>query len=113
MWIFRHNYKFDPLPTFGLSSQKPEDIEGYNARNAPFGNEAVGGGEHFSSLKEAYLKSLSQDTSLGYHRLQSIAGFSTALQGPRLAEQRAVITDMRWLVAGLALLLLLCRHFPI
>lgn len=97
--------------TFGLSSRKPEEIEGYNARNAPFGNAAVSGGEHLSSLKETYLKSLSQGTGLGYHRLQTISDFSAALQAPQLAEQRVVTTDIRWLAASLALLLLLCRHF--
>ncbi len=97
--------------TFGLSSQKPEAIEGYNARNAPFGKEVVSGGEHLSSLKEAYLKALSQESGLGYHRLQTLDGFSAALQNPHLAEQRTVTTDIRWIAAGLGILLLLLRHF--
>ena len=97
--------------TFGLSSHKPETIEGYNARNAPFGNEVANGNEHLSSLKEAYLKALSQDTGLDYHRLQTLEGFSAALQSSDLAEQRIVSTDIRWVAAGLAVLLLLLRHF--
>lgn len=99
--------------TFGLSSRKPEDIEGYNARNAPFGRESVNGGEHLSSLKEAYLKALSQETDLGYHRLQTVEGFSAVLQKPHLAEQRIVITDIRWVAAVLAVLLLLLRYFSL
>jgi mxaL protein len=92
--------------TFGLSEMAPEQIEGYHARNAPFGNARAVGSEHLSSLKEEYLKGLAQSAGLDYHRLESFAGLSQALTDPRWAQVLEVPTDLRWIPAALALVAL-------
>ena len=103
-------YNADDVPhrsTFGLSNLNPEEIEGYNARNAPFGSEAVAGNEHLSSLHEAYLQQLSAETGLQYHRLTASQPLVEALQAADLAEQKQVENDVRWRAALAALVLLL------
>jgi mxaL protein len=88
---------------FGLPGQNPTDIEGYEPRNAPFGREATVGQEHLSAVREPYLKQLSQETGLAYHRLADFPGFLEALTAGSLATHQTVPTDMRWLPASLAL----------
>jgi mxaL protein len=103
-------YKADDVPhrsTFGLSNLNPEKIEGYNARNAPFGSEAVAGNEHLSYLHEAYLQQLSAEAGLHYHRLTGSELLLEALRGGDLAEQKQVENDVRWRAALAALVLLL------
>ncbi|WP_431064619.1 vWA domain-containing protein [Methylotuvimicrobium sp.] len=103
-------YKADDVPhrsTFGLSNLNPEEIEGYNARNAPFGSEAVAGNEHLSYLHEAYLQQLSAEAGLHYHRLAGNELLFEALRGGDLAEQKQVENDVRWRAALAALVLLL------
>ncbi len=103
-------YKADDVPhrsTFGLSNLNPEEIEGYNARNAPFGSEAVAGNEHLSYLHEAYLQQLSAEAGLHYHRLTGSELLFEALRGGDLAEQKQVENDVRWRAALAALVLLL------
>ncbi|MBU2569945.1 MAG: VWA domain-containing protein [Gammaproteobacteria bacterium] len=102
-------YKADDVPhrsTFGLSNLNPEEIEGYNARNAPFGSEAAAGNEHLSYLHEAYLQQLSAESGLHYHRLTGSQPLVEALQAADMAEQRQVETDVRWRAALAALVLL-------
>ena len=102
-------YTADDVPhrsTFGLSNLNPEEIEGYNARNAPFGSEAAAGNEHLSYLHEAYLQQLSAEAGLQYHRLTGSGLLIEALRGGDLAEQKQVENDVRWRAALAALFLL-------
>lgn len=102
-------YAEDEVPqrsSFGLSELPPEQIEGYHARNAPFGAERAGGTEHLSQLKETYLRQLAEAASLGYHRLESPEGLARALTAPALAHRQRVAADVRWIPAALALALL-------
>ncbi|MGR9088211.1 MAG: vWA domain-containing protein, partial [Gammaproteobacteria bacterium] len=66
-------YTEDDVPqrsSFGESNLDPSQIEGYNARNAPFGSAAVKGSEHLSALNESYLESLAAEAGLHYARLK-------------------------------------------
>lgn len=65
------------------------------------------GTEHLSTLREPYLQRLAQETGLNYHRLQSAQDLSTQLNASELALSEARITDMRWLLALIALILLI------
>jgi mxaL protein len=71
---------------------------------------ATPGSEHLSSLREAYLQLLANQTGLGYRRLADSQGFIAALTAPSLARPVAARADLRFVPAGIALLLLLARH---
>jgi mxaL protein len=71
---------------------------------------ATPGSEHLSSLREAYLQLLANQTGLGYRRLADSQGFIAALTAPSLARPVAARADLRLVPAGIALLLLLARH---
>lgn len=62
---------------------------------------------YLSWLHEQRLRELASTTGLAYHRLQSPAGLSAALRSPELAMERRVAVDVRWLLALLALVLML------
>jgi mxaL protein len=52
-------YAQDDVPhrsSFGQSNLDPSQIEGCNARNAPFGSNAAIGNEHLTALHETYLE---------------------------------------------------------
>jgi mxaL protein len=70
------------------------------------------GSEHLSSLRETYLQQLAHETGLHYHRLHDGAALAAALSAPDLAHYEAAATDIRWLPAALALLLLLSLYLP-
>lgn len=90
--------------TFGLSELAPEAIEGYHARNAPFGNASLNGTEHLSALREDYLRELAGDSGLGYRRLEA-GSLAAALLQPDFAKPSRVFVDLRWIPATLALTL--------
>ncbi|QPK65439.1 VWA domain-containing protein [Methylomonas sp. LL1] len=103
-------YEPDDVPhrsSFGESDLNPEKIEGYDARNAPFGKQAATGSEHLSALQEGYLQQLAAESGLAYHRLQT----SEALEGALLNTEFALITDLdadiRGYYASAVLLLLM------
>ena len=73
---------------------------------------ATPGSEHLSSLREAYLQQLADQTGLGYQRLRDSEGFIAALTAPSLARSVVARADLRFVPAGIALLLLLARHGP-
>ena len=107
-------YGADEVPqrsTFGLSELAPEQIEGYHARNAPFGSAPEGGTEHLSSLKEDYLRGMADQAGLGYHRLESPEGLATALKPPGSGRIRPAVTDLRFVPAALAWLALVASYF--
>ncbi len=107
-------YQMNDLPqrsSFGESDLNPEKIEGYDARNAPFGKAAAIGSEHLSALQESYLQQLAIETGLGYQRLQDEDSLPQALRQPGMALQQSVAADVRWraalVVLGLMLLIFL------
>jgi len=92
--------------TFGESNLNPEAIEGFDARNAPFGKNAVVGTEHLSALQEGYLQQLSQTLNFHYSRLNDEFSLKPALDAANLHSLKAVQTDQRWKFALFALVLL-------
>lgn len=103
-------YGPDDVPhrsSFGMSELDPAQIEGYDARNAPFGKQAAAGGEHLSALQEGYLQQLAAETGLGYRRLQAGDDLLQALQQAKLAHFAPSQTDIRPYYAAAALLLLI------
>ncbi|MDP3010834.1 MAG: VWA domain-containing protein [Methylococcales bacterium] len=106
-------YSADDVPhrsSFGESNLNPETIDGYDARNAPFGKAAVSGTEHLSALQESYLQNIA--TALGFHytRLTDTANLKQALQDAHIATLKTVVIDRRWQFATLALSLLMCIY---
>jgi mxaL protein len=108
-------YSEDDVPhrsTFGQSNLDPSQIEGYDARNAPFGSRKVAGREHLAVLHEAYLQKLAGEAGLGYVRLKDLQSLQTALQTPEFAMLKNVQTDVRWQAALAALMLLSAVYLP-
>jgi mxaL protein len=110
----RHGfYKPEDVPhrsSFGESDLNPEKIQGYNARNAPFGSEAATGDEHMSRLHESYLRQLAAESGLQYRRLTDADSLDQALQQVELAKSGEQNVDSSWRYAGLALLLLVAMY---
>lgn len=99
-------YRPDDVPhrsTFGESDLNPEKIQGYNARNAPFGNDSSLGSEHLTALQESYLQALSAEAGLRYQRLTDAEALAMALQIPEFAGQKIAAVDVRWQMALAAL----------
>ena len=71
---------------------------------------ATPGSEHLSSLREAYLRLIAQETGLGFHRLQGPETMAEAVMSEALARPVAARTDLRFMLAATALCLLLARH---
>jgi mxaL protein len=70
-------------------------------------DEVPTGVEHLSSLKEEYLQVLARDARLEYRRLVRRADMAAALRGAELRRPLLIDTDLRWIPAVAALLLLL------
>lgn len=108
-------YRADDVPhrsTFGESDLNPEKIQGYDARNAPFGSATVIATEHLSALQEGYLQDLSRQAGLHYHRLSSPEALFDALQVSDFAVIKTLTVDARRPAALLALLLCALVYLP-
>lgn len=68
--------------------------------------------EHLSELRETHLQGLAKLMGLGYLRLDQPSMLADALLDPALARPAPVATDLRWVPALLALLLLAWRFLP-
>jgi mxaL protein len=99
--------------TFGLSEMAPDEIEGYHARNAPFGNREVTATEHLSALREDYLRQLAVDSGLSYLRLESGDQLTHALTRRERARTAPSPVDLRPWPAALALLCLAVVYRPL
>jgi mxaL protein len=102
-------YNVDDVPhrsTFGESNLNPETVEGFDARNAPFGKNAVVGTEHLSALQEGYLQQLSQALGFHYSRLNDEFSIKQALDDANLNVLKTVQIDQRSQFAMMALVLL-------
>ncbi len=99
-------------PVFGqpIATNK---VDGYMSRNAPMGDFGNVGKEHLSSVKTKYLTELSEKAGLSYHHLQTSAGLLTALKNKDFSISQKQLTDLSYIPAGLALLILLVIYFPI
>lgn len=108
-------YRPDDVPhrsTFGESDLNPEKIQGYNARNAPFGNDTSAGNEHLTALQEGYLQTLSTEAGLQYQRLTNVDDLAVALQIPEFAKPINTAVDVRWQATLVALVLLVLVYVP-
>jgi len=90
------------------------DMSGQRAGTSVPGEKMVGeedevatGTEHLSSLKEDYLQVLAHDARLDYRRLVRRADMAAALREAQLRRPLLIDTDLRWIPAVAALLLLL------
>lgn len=70
-------------------------------------DEAATGTEHLSSLKEPYLQLLAQEAKLDYRRLTRRDDLAAALESAQVQRTLPIDTDLRWIPAALALVLLL------
>jgi mxaL protein len=68
--------------------------------------------EQLSELRESYLKTLATQSGLGYRRLDRESALTGALLDRRSAHRARVPTDVRWVPALLAMLLLTWRYRP-
>ena len=110
----------------GVGGPTPRPIPRFDAEGRPLGhfraedviqqdsiNPAAGGGrEHLSGLREAHLKALATQVGFDYTRLEDLGSLARAMRDPRLAQRRPVATDLYWLPASLAFLVLLWRFRP-
>jgi mxaL protein len=91
------------------------DMSGYRALSSVPGEKMAGddddatpsGTEHLSSLKEDYLQLLAGDAKLDYRRLVRSADMLDTLQAAQLRRSLPVDTNLRWIPALAAILLLL------
>lgn len=68
--------------------------------------------EQLSALHERHLQALARVTGLSYARIDSAAAFRRASQDPALAQTLRVPTDVRWVPALAAALLLIAFFLP-
>ncbi len=69
--------------------------------------------EHLSALREPYLKSIAQQVGFEYARLSKPASVSEAMLDSRFAYRKPVPTDLYWIPAASALLVLAFRFRPL
>lgn len=84
--------------------------EGYNPRNAPFGALPATGDEQLSSVKRTHLEDLARRTGLHYAELQRISSMAPNLLSATEPRVVSVNTNMSYVPALLALLLLLALY---
>jgi mxaL protein len=70
------------------------------------------GSEHLSSLHEDYLKLLATETRLSYRRLTTPDSLAQAVHDAAPTRTARVDSDMRWIPAALALVVLVAVYFP-
>ncbi|WP_116810084.1 vWA domain-containing protein [Steroidobacter cummioxidans] len=68
--------------------------------------------EHLSGLREPHLQALADQVGFNYARLTDLASLSKALRDQRFARRRPTPTDLYWLPASIAVLLLALRFRP-
>lgn len=108
-------YQEDDVPhrsTFGMAPTSSVPVEGFNARNAPFGSAKVSGDQHLTRLYEPYLQQLSKEIDWSYHRLETFEQLNLALQTPGFAEKKKVLADIQKYPALFALILLTLVYWP-
>ena len=69
--------------------------------------------EHLSALREPYLKAIAQQVGFEYARLSKPSSISEAMRDVRFSSRKPVSTDLYWIPAAAALLLLALRFRPL
>lgn len=77
-----------------------------------FGNTSAPPIEHLSALREPHLRALADQLGFNYARLAGPESLSKVLQDRRFARRRPTPTDLFWLPASIAVLLLAMRFRP-
>lgn len=75
-------------------------------------NSSVPAMEHLSAVREPHLQALADQAGFNYARLSELGSLSATLRDPRFARSRPTPTDLYWVPATLALLLLGLRFRP-
>ncbi len=108
----------------GVGGDVPMPIPKTNSAGQPAGywtpedvvqGSAIGGTqnrEHLSELREDHLRSLAKLVGVNYLRLNTPDALKTAMLDRRFAQSQPADTDLRWIPALLALLLLAWRFAP-
>lgn len=94
----------------GAPPPDAEMREGYNPRNAPFGAMPATGDEQLSSVKTAHLEDLARRTGLQYAELQHVNSLAPRLLSATEPRLVPVDTNMSYVPALVALLLLLALY---
>lgn len=68
--------------------------------------------EHLSGLREPHLRALAEQVGFNYARLTDLTSLSEALRDQQFARRRPTPTDLSWLPAAIAVLLLALRFRP-
>jgi mxaL protein len=95
----------------GRATSQPHDLL-YDKAGQPIQPIPPSGTEQLSSLKEAYLRSLGQETGLHYRRLESPASLYATLTDRVFERPARVRTPVGFAPAALALVLLIWLHWP-
>jgi mxaL protein len=77
-----------------------------------FGDTRAPATEHLSALREPHLQALADQVGFNYARLSGPTSLSETLRDPRFARRRPTPTDLYWLPAAIAVLLLAMRFRP-
>lgn len=72
----------------------------------------VRGAEHLSALREPHLREIAHQVGFGYARLSSPESIARAMLDKRFARREQAATDLYWIPALMALLLLAARFSP-
>ena len=76
------------------------------------GEKLAGSSEHLSALREPYLKELATQVGFEYARLTTPSSVSKAMRDPTFSHSEPVDTDLSWIPAAMALLVLVLRFLP-
>lgn len=100
-----------PIPKTGSNGQpagywQPQDV----VQGSAIGD--TQNHEHLSELREGHLQSLAKLVGVNYLRLNTPDALKTAMLDRSFAQYQAADTDLRWIPALLALLLLARRFAP-
>lgn len=73
----------------------------------------IRGTEHLSALREPHLQEIAQQVGFGYSRLSSQESMARAMLDKRFARREKAATDLYWIPALAALLVLAVRFAPL
>jgi len=73
----------------------------------------IRGAEHLSSLREPHLQEIAHQVGFDYARLSSPESLAGAMLDKRFARREKALTDLYWIPALLALILLAARFSPL
>ena len=77
------------------------------------GETAYASNEHLSALREPHLQSLARQVGFQYRRLDEPGVIDEMIRDARFARRAPVPTDISWVAAAFALLVLVLRYLPL